>query len=597
MPCERTQHATLLAKVSLLQSVSRSDDKNLTRNSFLCSAFFVSFRTSAGSTSLTCASCRQGIRDEDMVHQVLDQVFHQRCFNCSLCARSLQTGEKFYGGLDGKVVCGRHDQLLDRANFRKDVSSVAATSSSGSRSTSDQVSPMSATTTASSASASSTNTSTGSAAVSPSSPNLAASSKTDSSTAETPSTDTSNSAPSPSGSDEDASSKKEKQSSTKKIPGKRAARAVIKGPILEILKNTFSVNPKPSRQVRERLCQETGLSMRTVLVWFQHRRSKERWMQSCMAKTDATTAFPSTEFNQQWLGAQFQQQGIYNPAAAVSSSFNHGQDMTSMMATTPNTLGFPAAAAAASHQQQHIRSQAQQSANNCFLFGDFTSMQQSFPTPLATAMTARAPATQNSNWLPPATAGLLPSSGMASLGLSVLNSQTNQHLNQSMPSILSSGTGLDSATSLCNSTPNLTNMPSPISRQQQHGGPPPRYPSSSDSGLPEDLLSVAEDLASLQGSQHSLFISSPHPATMNSLDFSSSTALTTLANATSTTLAQSQTSRSEQLSSHLSQTNVMQAAVSSTAANGSTTHLSQLLDGLGPLDTNCFDSFQAGLSI
>ena len=136
-------------------------DKNLTRNSFLCSAFFVSFRTSAGSTSLTCASCRQGIRDEDMVHQVLDQVFHQRCFNCSLCARPLQTGEKFYGGLDGKVVCGRHDQLLDRANFRKDVSSVAATSSSGSRSTSDQVSPMSATTTASSASASSTNTSTG----------------------------------------------------------------------------------------------------------------------------------------------------------------------------------------------------------------------------------------------------------------------------------------------------------------------------------------------------------------------------------------------------------------------------------------------------
>lgn len=67
----------------------------------------------------------------------------------------------------------------------------------------------------------------------------------------------------------------------KPCPKKRAPRAVIKGRTLDILKATFARNPKPSRQLRERLCQETGLSMRTILVWFQHRRSKERWLRGC----------------------------------------------------------------------------------------------------------------------------------------------------------------------------------------------------------------------------------------------------------------------------------------------------------------------------
>ena len=39
-------------------------------------------------------------------------------------------------------------------------------------------------------------------------------------------------------------------------------------------KQTFELNPKPSRKVREVLASETGLSVRVVQVWFQNQRAK-----------------------------------------------------------------------------------------------------------------------------------------------------------------------------------------------------------------------------------------------------------------------------------------------------------------------------------
>ena len=87
---------------------------------------------------LTCASCKQMIVDEDMVHQVMDLVYHQKCFNCSTCAKPLKTGEKFYGGTNGEIVCARHNE--EACEAAKDEPAVV-----------EGVSPLSSGTTSSSA--------------------------------------------------------------------------------------------------------------------------------------------------------------------------------------------------------------------------------------------------------------------------------------------------------------------------------------------------------------------------------------------------------------------------------------------------------------
>merc|ERR1712088_1136311 len=57
---------------------------------------------------------------------------------------------------------------------------------------------------------------------------------------------------------------------------RRGPRTTIKAKQLEILKNCFDQNPKPTRQVREQLAKETGLPMRVIQVWFQNKRSKQK---------------------------------------------------------------------------------------------------------------------------------------------------------------------------------------------------------------------------------------------------------------------------------------------------------------------------------
>eukprot|EP00795_Rhopilema_esculentum_P015431 gene15431-6673_t len=59
---------------------------------------------------------------------------------------------------------------------------------------------------------------------------------------------------------------------------RRGPRTTIKAKQLETLKQAFAATPKPSRHMREKLAQETGLNMRVIQVWFQNRRSKERRM-------------------------------------------------------------------------------------------------------------------------------------------------------------------------------------------------------------------------------------------------------------------------------------------------------------------------------
>ena len=57
---------------------------------------------------------------------------------------------------------------------------------------------------------------------------------------------------------------------------RRGPRTTIKAKQLEVLKNCFDQNPKPTRLMREQMAKETGLPMRVIQVWFQNKRSKTK---------------------------------------------------------------------------------------------------------------------------------------------------------------------------------------------------------------------------------------------------------------------------------------------------------------------------------
>ena len=59
---------------------------------------------------------------------------------------------------------------------------------------------------------------------------------------------------------------------------RRGPRTNITAKQLEMLKNVFNTNPKPTRLMREQLAKDTSLSMRVIQVWFQNKRSKEKRM-------------------------------------------------------------------------------------------------------------------------------------------------------------------------------------------------------------------------------------------------------------------------------------------------------------------------------
>lgn len=107
---------------------------------------------------LTCTACKQKIADDDLVHQVLDAVYHKRCFNCSLCARPLQTGEKFFGGPNRRLLCASHSHMAmirEESSANKmagftNLPEATATTTDQKNPTNAGVSPMSTGTTGSS---------------------------------------------------------------------------------------------------------------------------------------------------------------------------------------------------------------------------------------------------------------------------------------------------------------------------------------------------------------------------------------------------------------------------------------------------------------
>lgn len=102
---------------------------------------------------------------------------------------------------------------------------------------------------------------------------------------------------------------------------RRGPRTTIKAKQLEALKATFAATPKPSRNIREKLAQETGLNMRVIQVWFQNRRSKERRLkQQGVAQPNATRAVRSGRRSRRSRGENLGNEPAPNNEQSITTS-------------------------------------------------------------------------------------------------------------------------------------------------------------------------------------------------------------------------------------------------------------------------------------
>lgn len=129
--------------------------------------------------------------------------------------------------------------------------------------------------------------------------------------------------------DKDADDKKECKDGKRRGP-----RTNITAKQLEMLKNIFQQNPKPTRLIREQLAKDTNLSMRVIQVWFQNKRSKEKRMHQLRFMSSGYTRTP------------MHHPGMFPPPPnAVSYNYNHasyfqGYQDQEYFSMTPNADGF-----------------------------------------------------------------------------------------------------------------------------------------------------------------------------------------------------------------------------------------------------------------
>ena len=150
--------------------------------------------------------------------------FHLECFQCSVCSLTLNTGMKFGAGSDGALYCESHFNIVKE---EKCETSFSSETDGGSQ---DEESK----------------------AGFPESPDKSEQENED---------------------EETEDDKKECKDGKRRGP-----RTTIKAKQLEMLRNIFNQNPKPTRAMREQLAKDTGLAMRVIQVWFQNKRSKEKRM-------------------------------------------------------------------------------------------------------------------------------------------------------------------------------------------------------------------------------------------------------------------------------------------------------------------------------
>ncbi|XP_067625423.1 LIM/homeobox protein Lhx3 isoform X2 [Eurosta solidaginis] len=96
---ERTWHAKCL---QCSECHAQLNDKCFARNGqlFCKEDFFKRYGTK-------CSACDMGIPPTQVVRRAQDNVYHLQCFLCTICSRTLNTGDEFYLMEDRKLICKR----------------------------------------------------------------------------------------------------------------------------------------------------------------------------------------------------------------------------------------------------------------------------------------------------------------------------------------------------------------------------------------------------------------------------------------------------------------------------------------------------------
>ena len=161
-----------------------------------------------------CSGCEEGIFPSDLIRRVGSKIFHMSCLKCCQCGQEVSTGDQLYILDDGTFLCKTDYENQETLDSLKNKEKSKIE------------------------------------------PEMEIEEKP----LRTPSMNGDNPV-----SDEDEEPNR-----------RRGPRTTIKAKQLEVLKSAFLATPKPSRHIREKLAQDTGLTMRVIQVWFQNRRSKER---------------------------------------------------------------------------------------------------------------------------------------------------------------------------------------------------------------------------------------------------------------------------------------------------------------------------------
>ena len=172
-------------------------------------------------TRPACAGCGQMFQEAEEVREVRGQRYHLHCFKCSVCSLKLERGMQVGQDSEGKILCEEHYQLSPHTEREEETDSKREREY-------------------------------------PESPDKSENEESDKE-------------------NEDKEGEVEGDDKKECKDGKRRGpRTNITAKQLEMLKNVFNSNPKPTRLMREQLAKETGLPMRVIQVWFQNKRSKTK---------------------------------------------------------------------------------------------------------------------------------------------------------------------------------------------------------------------------------------------------------------------------------------------------------------------------------
>ena len=177
---------------------------------------------------VSCRGCGQMFSGMEEVRSLGGHNYHLHCFKCSSCDKVMEKGMQIGTDDAGKIYCEEHYSSVIKQQSEEEEEEELKTVKSHEKSF-------------------------------PESPE-----KSDNDNDES---DKENEE------DKDGDDKKECKDGKRRGP-----RTNITAKQLEMLKNVFNNNPKPTRLMREQLAKDTGLSMRVIQVWFQNKRSKEKRM-------------------------------------------------------------------------------------------------------------------------------------------------------------------------------------------------------------------------------------------------------------------------------------------------------------------------------